>query len=47
MNVSAFRLLYDNIHDFKQTAVLVEAEINRSGIRMLSNDPCSECARAN
>ena len=32
-NVTAFRLLYDNIHDFKSTAMNVESEIKRHGIR--------------
>ena len=33
MEISAYRLLYDNIHDFKTTALHVEAEIRRYGIR--------------
>lgn len=33
MELAAHRLLYDNIHDFKTTAALVEAEISRHGIR--------------
>ncbi|MCY3819337.1 MAG: hypothetical protein OXH52_08240 [Gammaproteobacteria bacterium] len=39
MDVSAYRLLYDNIHDFKTTARLVESEIKRHGIRDDSQDP--------
>ena len=33
MENSAYRLLYDNVHDFKAAAVSVEAEIKRLGIR--------------
>ena len=33
MERAAYRLLYDNIHDFKTTAALVESEIGRHGIR--------------
>ena len=33
METSAYRLLYDNIHDFKITAVHIEAEICRYRIR--------------
>ena len=32
MEIAAYRLFYDNIHDFKTTAVHVEAEIRRHGI---------------
>ena len=32
MEVTAYRLLYDNIHDFKTTAMHVESEIRRHGI---------------
>ena len=32
MEVAAFRLLYDNIHDFKTTAVHIESEIMRHGL---------------
>lgn len=32
MEVAAFRLFYDNIHDFKTTAMLVESEIRRLGV---------------
>lgn len=32
MEVTAFRLLYDNIHDFKTTAIYVESEIRRHGL---------------
>ena len=39
MDVSAFRLLYDNIHDFKTTAMHVESEIQRHGIRSDSREP--------
>lgn len=38
MEVTAYRLLYDNIHDFKTTAIHIEAEIRRLGIRNDSND---------
>lgn len=33
MEIAAFRLLYDNIHDFKTTALHVDSEIRRLGIR--------------
>ena len=33
MEVTAYRILYDNIHDFKTTANHVESEIERHGIR--------------
>ena len=33
MEVAAYRLLYDNIHDFKTTAMHVDSEIRRHGIR--------------
>lgn len=33
MDTAAYRLLYDYIHDFKTTAVHVESEIRRHGIR--------------
>jgi len=33
MDTSAYRLLYDYTHDFKTTAVHVESEIRRHGIR--------------
>ena len=33
MEISAYRLFYDNIHDFKMTAMHVESEIGRHGIR--------------
>ena len=33
MEIAAYRLFYDNIHDFKTTAVHVEAGIRRHGIR--------------
>ena len=32
MEVAAFRLFYDNIHDFKTTALHVDSEIQRLGI---------------
>ncbi len=38
MEVAAYRLLYDNIHDFKNTAVHVESEITRHGLRDNSSD---------
>lgn len=38
MEISAYRLLYDSIHDFKTTAVHVDSEIRRLGIR----DSCCE-----
>ena len=38
METSAYRLLYDNIHDFKTTAVYVEAEIRRHNIRSVGNE---------
>ena len=33
MEITAYRLLYGNIHDFKMTAMHVESEISRYGIR--------------
>ena len=39
MEVTAYRMLYDNIHDFKTTAHHVESEIQRYGIRSDSHDP--------
>ena len=39
MDVNAIRLLYDNIHDFKTTAMLVEADIGRWGVRNDSDEP--------
>jgi len=33
MEIAAFRLLYDNIHDFKTTAMHVDSEIRRLGVR--------------
>jgi len=38
VELSAFQLLYDNIHDFKTTAMHVESEITRHGIRGDSDD---------
>ena len=38
MEVSAYRLLYDNIHDFKTTAIHVESEIRRLNIHSDSHD---------
>lgn len=38
MELSAYRLLYDNIHDFKSIAVHVESEIRRHGIRSDSEE---------
>lgn len=38
MEVTAYNLLYDNIHDFKTTAVHVESEIRRHGIRSDSEE---------
>ena len=32
MEVTAYRILYDNIHDFKNTANLVESDIRRLGL---------------
>ncbi len=37
MEIAAYRLFYDCIHDFKTTAVHVEAEIRRHGILSDSN----------
>ena len=36
---AAYRLFYDNIHDFKTTAMRVESELIRHGIRSDSDDP--------
>ena len=38
MEVTAYHLLYDNIHDFKTTAMHVESEIRRHGLRDNSLD---------
>ena len=38
MEKAAYHLLYDSIHDFKKTALLVEEEIKRRGIRNDSSD---------
>jgi len=38
VELSAYQLLYDNIHDFKTTAMHVESEIRRHGIRSDSDD---------
>ena len=38
MEISAYRLLYDNIHDFKATAAHVDSEIRRLGIRPNDHD---------
>ena len=38
MEVTAYRLFYDSIHDFKTTAMHVESEIRRLGIRSDSDD---------
>ncbi len=39
MDINALRLLYDNIHDFKTTAMLVEADIERMGVGHDSDEP--------
>ena len=39
MEVAAYRLFYDNIHDFKTTAMHVDSQIRRFGIRDDSDDP--------
>ena len=36
MDKTAYRMLYDSIHDFKATATLVESEIKRCGVRSKS-----------
>ena len=38
MELAAYRLLYDNVHDFKVTAMQVESEIGRHGIRSNGTD---------
>ena len=38
MEVAAYRMLYDSIHDFKTTARHIETEIQRHGIRDNSHD---------
>ena len=38
MEVTAYSLLYDNIHDFKTTAMRVESEIKSHGILSHSNE---------
>ena len=38
MDLTAYRMLYDNIHDFKATARHVESEIRRLGIRNDSHE---------
>ena len=39
MEVTAYRLFYNNIHDFKTTAIHIESEIRNLGIRSDCNDP--------
>ncbi len=39
MEVTAYRMLYDSIHDFKTTASHVESEIRRYGIQDNRDDP--------
>lgn len=39
MEVAAYRLLYDSIHDFKTTARHVEADVRRYGIQDNRTDP--------
>ncbi len=39
MDVNALRLLYDNVHDFKATAMFVETDIGRWGVTHDSNEP--------
>ena len=41
MEVAAYNLLYDNIHDFKTAAMYVESEIRRLGIRSDSKEEVS------
>ena len=41
MEVAAYRLFYDNIHNFKTTAVYVESETKRCGIHRDDNDTVS------
>lgn len=41
MEVTAYRMLYDNIHDFKTVARRIETEIRRHGIQHNSHDPVS------
>ncbi|MYF99241.1 hypothetical protein F4212_08930 [Candidatus Poribacteria bacterium] len=43
MEAAAYRLLYDNIHDFKETVVHVESEIRRYGIRDNGKEDVSGC----
>ena len=38
MDISAHRLMYDNIHDFKRTSAYVESEIKRLGVRHDSDE---------
>ena len=40
MEITAYRLFYDNIHDFKTTAVHVEAEIQLQTPRLDSPAKC-------
>lgn len=38
MDITAYRMLYDSIHDFKVTAALVESEIKRCGVKSKSDE---------
>ena len=42
MDIKAFRLLYDNVHDFKSAAMNVEADIKRHEIRYDCYEPVSD-----
>ena len=39
MEVAAYRLFYDNIHDFKTTAMHVDSEVRHLGVRDEGDDP--------
>ena len=39
MEVAAYRLFYDNIHDFKTTAILVDSQIRGLGVRDDGDEP--------
>ena len=41
MEFTAYHLLYDNIHDFKTAAILIESEIKRYGKHGEGNEPVS------
>jgi len=45
MEIDSYNLLYDNIHDFKKTAALVESEIKRLNIESNNLNPVPRTGR--